>query len=51
LGIAVLYAGLSLNPFAPHKTDAYLITTLGLLSVAVCMPITGYLSDIWGAAR
>ena len=30
------------------KTDAYLITTLGLLSVAVCMPITGYLSDIWG---
>ena len=30
------------------KTDAYLITTLGLLSVAVCMPITGYLSDLWG---
>jgi len=30
------------------KTDSYLITTLGLLSVAVCMPITGYLSDRWG---
>ncbi|WP_074012380.1 MFS transporter [Candidatus Sodalis sp. SoCistrobi] len=27
------------------RTDAYLITTLGLLSVAVCMPLTGYLSD------
>lgn len=30
------------------RTDAYLITTLGLLSVAVCMPLTGYLSDRWG---
>ena len=30
------------------RTDSYLITTLGLLSVAVCMPLTGYLSDRWG---
>lgn len=30
------------------RTDSYLITTLGLLSVAICMPITGYLSDRWG---
>lgn len=30
------------------RTDAYLITTLGLLSVAVCMPLTGWLSDKWG---
>ncbi|MBP2168355.1 MHS family proline/betaine transporter-like MFS transporter [Erwinia toletana] len=27
------------------RTDSYLITTLGLLSVAICMPFTGYLSD------
>lgn len=27
------------------RTDSYLITTLGLLSVAICMPLTGYLSD------
>lgn len=30
------------------RTDAYLITTLGLLSVAVTMPISGYLSDRLG---
>ncbi|HBI09944.1 MAG TPA: MFS transporter [Franconibacter pulveris] len=30
------------------RTDAYLITTLGLLSVAIAMPITGYLSDRLG---
>lgn len=30
------------------RTDSYLITTLGLLSVAICMPLTGYLSDRWG---
>lgn len=30
------------------RTDSYLITTLGLLNVAVCMPLTGYLSDRWG---
>ncbi|OON42078.1 MFS transporter [Izhakiella australiensis] len=30
------------------RTDSYLITTLGLLSVAVCMPISGYLSDRFG---
>jgi MHS family proline/betaine transporter-like MFS transporter len=33
------------------RTDSYLITTLGLLSVAVCMPLTGYLSDRWAAVR
>ena len=30
------------------RTDAYLITTLGLLSVAIAMPVTGYLSDRLG---
>ncbi len=29
-------------------TDSYLITTLGLLSVAIVMPLAGYLSDRWG---
>ncbi|HEY0211939.1 MAG TPA: MFS transporter [Acerihabitans sp.] len=29
-------------------TDSYLITTLGLFSVAIVMPLAGYLSDRWG---